>query len=243
MGSGASAPLLLVHGFTGSALDWADVQPALARDRRVVAYTHRGHAGSPHTPPYTFDALVDDLASVIDDLDLSPVHLLGHSMGGVVALRLALGNPAKIRSLVLMDTFAEPAGGLPTEMMDALFARVRAEGMAPMVEMARSFVRPEVLARTEATLRATDPDAFVAFGLELRDYPSLVDRLGELAMPVTVMVGANDTNLVQPARVMAERIPGAVLEVIADAGHSPQDDQPEAWLRVVRDHLERAVDR
>jgi pimeloyl-ACP methyl ester carboxylesterase len=241
-GSG-TPPLLLVHGFTGSDIDWVDVQPALAKGRRTVAYTHRGHGESQHADRYTFDDLVADLTEVIDQLGLAPVHLLGHSMGGVVALRYALDHPERLASLVLMDTFAEPAGGIPTEMMDALMARVRAEGMGVMVELAAEFAKPELLERGTQKLLGMDPEAFCAFGTELRSYPSMVSRLGELSMPVTVMVGANDRNLVQPAHVMAEGIAGAVLEVIADAGHSPQEDRPDEWLRVVEAHLARATAR
>jgi pimeloyl-ACP methyl ester carboxylesterase len=207
-----------------------------------VSYTHRGHSGSPRAATYTFDGLVADLEAVIDELDLAPLHLLGHSMGGVVALRYALAHPERLASLVLMDTFAEPAGGIPTEMMDGLMARVRAEGMDAMVELAAGFTKPELVERGAQKLRGMDPEAFCALGTELRSYPSMVGRLGELTMPVTVLVGAKDTNLVPPAHLMADAIPGAVLEVIADAGHSPQEDRPDEWLRVIGEHLERAVD-
>jgi pimeloyl-ACP methyl ester carboxylesterase len=241
-GSGAGAPLLLVHGFTGSDLDWADVQPALARDRRVVSYTHRGHAGSPHTAPYTFDALVADLETLVDELGLAPMHLLGHSMGGVVVLRYALDHPERVASLVLMDTFAEPAlpgGG----WIAAVKEKVHAEGMGALVEMMRGFLqdaRPEVLERVEHKLANMDVDAFCSLGDELGAYPSLVGRLGELTMPVTVLVGEHDTNLVAPAHVMADAIPGAHLVVLPGCGHSPQEDDPEAWRRAVGDHLARA---
>jgi pimeloyl-ACP methyl ester carboxylesterase len=241
-GSGAGAPLLLVHGFTGSDLDWADVQPALARDRRVVSYTHRGHAGSPRTAPYTFDALVGDLEALVDELGLAPMHLLGHSMGGVVVLRYALDHPERVASLVLMDTFAEPAlsgGG----WIAAVKEKVQAEGMGALVEMMRGFLqdaRPEVLERVEQKLANMDVDAFCSLGDELGAYPALVGRLGELTLPVTVLGGAHDTNLVAPAHVMADAIPGAHLVVLPGCGHSPQEDDPEAWLRALGDHLARA---
>lgn len=242
-GTGGDAPLLLVHGFTGSDLDWADVQPALARDRRVVSYTHRGHAGSPHRGPYTFDALVGDLGDVVDELGLAPMHLLGHSMGGVVVLRYALAHPERVASLVLMDTFAEPAlpgGG----WIAAVKERVLADGMGALTEMMRGFLqdtaRPEVLERVEHKLSNMDVDAFCSLGDELGAYPSLVSRLGELSMPVTVLVGENDTNLVPAAHVMTDAIDGAELVVFPGCGHSPQEDDPAAWIAAVEAHLARA---
>jgi pimeloyl-ACP methyl ester carboxylesterase len=209
-----------------------------------VSYTHRGHAGSPHRGPYTFDALVADLGAVIDELGLAPLHLLGHSMGGVAALRYALEHPEQLASLVLMDTFAEPAGGIGRDWMESAKAKVRAEGTRSMFEMMRGFMadaRPEIIERVEHKLTGMDAEAFCSFADELSAYPSMVGRLGELTMPTTVLVGANDTNLVQPAHVMADGISGAVLAVIADAGHSPQEDRPDEWLRVVEAHLDRAT--
>lgn len=246
-------PVLLVHGYTGSILDWADVQPTLAERRRVVSYTQRGHGESTNTgepASYTFDELVADLAAVIDALDLAPLHLLGHSMGGIVVLRYALEHPEKLRSLVLMDTFAEPAGALPQDMIDALVAKARIEGMGAVLDVMRPFMegmmgeqpperRAVLAARMERKIPNMDPEAFGSFARELNTYPSVLSRLGELTMSVTVLVGERDTNLVQPAHVMAEAIPGGQLVVFPDAGHSPQEDDPVAWVAAVEKHLER----
>lgn len=251
-GSG-DPPFLLVHGYTGSNLDWVDVQPSLAESRRVVSYDQRGHGKSTNTgdaATYTFDELVADLAALVEALDLAPLHLLGHSMGGIVVLRYALEHPEKLRSLVLMDTFAEPAGALPQDMIDGLVAKARVEGMGAVLEVMRPFmetmqadVSPErraVLAdRMARKIPNMDPEAFGSFARELNTYPSMVSRLGELPMPVTVLVGENDTNLVQPAHLMAEAIPGADLVVFPGAGHSPQEDNPAAWLAAVEKHLSR----
>jgi len=237
-------PLLLVHGFTGSDLDWVDVQPALAEQRRVVSYTHRGHAGSAQAAPYTLDALVGDLGAAIDHLDLPPLHLLGHSMGGIIAMRYALANPDRLVSLVLMDTFAaSPADSPIAGMIDAIADTARRDGMGAVVNVMRPFLAgmpPKIAERVEYKMSHMDPNAFVSLGRELTTLPSVVGRLGELArMPVTVLVGADDAALVEPAHVMHDAIPGSDLEVIAGAGHSPQEDRPDEWLRVIEKHLAR----
>ncbi|MEY2469249.1 MAG: hypothetical protein QOF21_1947, partial [Actinomycetota bacterium] len=119
---GASdVPLVLVHGYTGGASDWDDVAPTLASSRRVVRYDHRGHAQSTNTSDassYTFDALVRDLAALVDALGVSQIDLLGHSMGGVTVMRYVLERPERVRSLVLMDTGAELSGSLPQDLID-----------------------------------------------------------------------------------------------------------------------------
>ncbi|CAO5151902.1 AB hydrolase-1 domain-containing protein [Frankia sp. AiPs1] len=111
--SGDGGLLVLVHGIAGSAEDWAAVAVDLAASRPVVAYDHRGHGASGWAPggrqQYTFDLLFADLVRVLDALGPAPVHLLGHSMGGVIALRYALEHPRRLRSLILVDTAAEPA--------------------------------------------------------------------------------------------------------------------------------------
>jgi pimeloyl-ACP methyl ester carboxylesterase len=268
---GGEPPLVLVHGWTGSAVDWADVAPRLAAGvgpagpRRVVAPEQRGHGRSTNLGDqarYTFDLLADDLRAFLATLGPGPVDLLGHSMGGVVALRHALAHPATVRSLVLMDTAAAPAGFVVMAEVEALAGLGRAEGMAAAFAVVQAAsrkadeaarekraasgraprpTRPEREAQVAWSFTHLDPEALVAFGRELDTYPSLVGRLGELALPVTVVVGEHDRPLREGADVLAAGIPGARLEVVAGAGHSPQEDEPDAWLAVVADHLARAA--
>lgn len=247
-------PLLLLHGYTGARSDWADVVADLAGTRRVIAYSQRGHGASTNTgsrASYTFDALVADLAGVLDALAVDAVHLLGHSMGGVVAQRFVLEHPERVRSLLLMDTAPEPAGVLPLEFIEPLAEQGRASGMAAVYEsIAPLFAAalapveagdPErarrLAARGPEKFAQLDPEAFVAFAAELNAYPPLRSRLGEIACPTTVLVGELDAGLRAAAVVMAEAIPGAHLVVIPGAGHSPQDDRPREWLDAVSSHL------
>jgi pimeloyl-ACP methyl ester carboxylesterase len=252
VGAGAP-PLLLLHGFTGAAIDFVDVIGALATERRVVAYDQRGHGDSTNTgdpDTYTFDRLANDLADFVDALSLAPLHLLGHSMGGIISLKYVLDHPARVRSLVLMDTGAAPAarvadvfGGLTQigreQGMDAVFAVIR-QFWAQQSQHGGPGVTEVVLDRVARKFSTMDPEAFAAFANELGEYPSMVDRLGEIDCPVTVLVGENDTALRASSAVLADGIPGAQLVVIPDAGHSPQEDQPHAWLDAVRRHLDRA---
>ncbi len=245
-------PLLLLHGFTGAAVDFVDVAPDLAQDRRVVMYDQRGHGDSTNTgdaSTYTFDQLTADLAGFVAARELAPFDLLGHSMGGIISMQYVLAHPERVRSLVLMDTGAAPAarladvfGGL-TKMgreqgMDAVFAVIR-QFWVQQAEAAGQAAPEVMLERVGRKFSTMDPEAFATFADALGEYPSMVERLGEITCPTTVIVGANDTGLRASADVMAECIAGAELIVIPDAGHSPQEDQPAAWVAAVRRHLTR----
>jgi pimeloyl-ACP methyl ester carboxylesterase len=246
-GSG-EPPLLLVHGYTGSSLDWTDVHDALAAERRVVAYDHRGHGRSSHPGEYSFDRLDDDLVGVVDALGLDDFHLLGHSMGGVIALRHVLAHAGRVRSLILMDTGAEAIGKALSDTLPAVVELGRTEGMAAVFALGREMMagalagddarKAELLARVEEKFGQLDVEAFDAFGQELGRYPSLVARLGEIDRPTTVLVGEDDTMLRGSAEVLAEGITGAEL-VVLPGGHSPQEDDPAAWLAAVEGHLSR----
>jgi pimeloyl-ACP methyl ester carboxylesterase len=224
----------------------------LATERRVVAYDQRGHGDSTNTgdlATYTFDQLTADLAGLVDALRLARFDLLGHSMGGIISMRYVLAHPERVRSLVLMDTGAAPAARL-ADVFGGLTAIGREQGMDAVFRVIRRFwlqqaeatgvpVDDVIMSRVESKFSRMDPEAFAAFADALGEYPSMVERLGEITCPVTVIVGENDAGLRTSADVLAERIPSAELVVIADAGHSPQEDQPDVWTDAVRQHLTR----
>ena len=240
--------LVLVHGFTGARIDFEDHLVGLSESRRVIAADHRGHGDSTNfgtTEAYSLEILANDLLAFLEEVTEGPVDLLGHSMGGMVALRCALLRPAMFRSLVLMDTAAESLGGdgLPSGL-DRL---VRSQGllamnrkMPPLPESRRMreiFGDAWFEANQESRLSRMDPEAFIALFPEVFGGPSLLDRLGEIRIPTTVIVGAEDTAFVPAAVHLAEGIAGARLERIESAWHSPQRTHPEIWRSLVERHL------
>jgi len=251
---------VLVHGFTGSRDDWREMLPRLGARGRTIAPDLRGHGDSsnPGTASgYTFERLTEDLLALLDALEVSRCDLLGHSMGGMLALRAVLAQPERVASLVLMDTAAEPISRAARPFFEASAKLARESGMEALFEAGRKAAphtpRPPAVvrcvermgedaywARLRAKLVAMDPVAFATLGLGLVEDRGVLERLGEIRCPTTVVVGAQDAPFRRPAEVLAERVSGSRLVVIEDAAHSPQLENPDAWLEAISAHLDRA---
>lgn len=245
---GAGDPFVLVHGWSGAGRDWDGVVEHLAKTRRVITLDHRGHGNSTNTgdaASYTFEQLVSDFSAFVDQLGLETFDLLGHSMGGVVAMRYTLRNQARVRSLILMDTGAAASPGM-SDYLRAGLDLVRERGTLAFYEVVKGFLGEGEAgdkARSEYKwkLEHMDPVAFTTLGHELTVHESVLDQLAGLTVPTTVLVGENDVGLRVASDDLAATIPGAVLEVIPDAAHSPQVENRDAWVAVVERHLARVA--
>lgn len=252
-GGGDGPPLVLVHGFSGSAHDFALHIPALAEHRRVLAIDHRGHGRSTNSldeATYTVDHIVDDVINWLSHTVDGPVHLLGHSMGGRVALRLALARRDLLHSVILMDTTAwrfgvdDPA---LAELIGGYFSSITVD--TPMGQPPATPEDPLIEAATPAEWRvrkaelsaAFDPLACRALGLALfGDRLQPVDHLlGDIDVPVTVIAGEHDHPYVDHASALAAAVTDGVAVVIDGAYHSPQLTHPTEWRAAVESHLAR----
>ena len=254
-----SPPLVLVHGFTGARSDFESVREPLALDRRVITIDNRGHGDTTHPADpatYNFDQLVADLLGFLDQVVDGPVHLLGHSMGGMIAMHFALDHPDKLISLVLMDTSA--AGpDMPVEfteeVSEMIFGPVRDHGLDAYRSWSGSRESPErdlvAAAKGEGWLQrnederysALDPNVVLEMGPNVFGHESVLDQLSALTVPTTIIVGSNDVAFVGPSKAMSEVIPGSELVIIDGAYHSPQHTHTDEWLAAVEAHIQRAT--
>jgi pimeloyl-ACP methyl ester carboxylesterase len=258
---GATRPLVLVHGFTGSADDFREHLDPLAALGRTIAIDQRGHGDSTNTGDrsgYTLNQLADDLRGFLDTQKIECCDLLGHSMGGMVALRFALAHPQRTASLILMDTAAGAVPGIPRSAFEGGAKLGRDAGMSQLAAILRGRAetdpqRPAASRRCEAEmgsqlfwdrihhkLSCMDPEAFGELGGSLVEQESVAGRLNEISCPTLVMVGEEDRPFLAPADELGRGIPHARRVTIANAAHSPQLENPAAWLAAVRDHLQRA---
>ncbi len=255
-------PLVLVHGFTGFRQDFAPVvERLLPLAGRVLAVDLRGHGASTHTRDaagYTLDQLAEDLRAWLAALQIERCDLLGHSMGGMLVQRVALAEPARVASLILMNTSAEPLAWIDETRL-ALAAQVgREAGMDKLAAFLRERAADDPARSApdrrleaewgaerfwgwrDARIATTDPVAYQALGLALRRAPVLLEAIAGIACPTLVMVGALDAEFLAPAERLAAALPNAKHVVIPGAGHQPQLEAPEAWLAAIAEHLARA---
>jgi 3-oxoadipate enol-lactonase len=249
---GEGDPLVLVGGITSSADVWGLMVPTLAERHRVVTPDNRGSGRTrmaeddgERTPA----RFADDLLALIDSLRLETVHLAGASMGGMIVQEFALRYPERLRSLTIMcSTFGGPnAVAASPEVMIAMFSGAQAgageterlAALATQMHPDTPRKRAEQLAFFEATKRAhphsKEELARRARGLAGFD---VYDRLEKLAVPTLVMAGTHDILIpTENAKLLAQRIPDARLELIEDSGHIFFAEQPDAASAALLDFI------
>lgn len=251
---GQGERLLLLHGFTGSRRNWYPHLPALTLHFQVILVDLLGHGGTdaPSDPArYKMERAAADLAALIERLGASPVRLLGYSMGGRLALYVALQYPQLVSRLILES--ASPGLKTPAKREarrrqdEALAGFIEREGMAAFVarweklplwasqSVLPASVREELRRRRLANRPAGLANSLRGMGSGVQ--PSLWSRLGELSQPVLLLCGQLDAKFLALNREMAEVTPHARLEIVSDAGHAVHLEQPARWLAAVRRFL------
>ena len=248
--AGVGPGLILVHGFGGAKEDFADHVPALAREHTVVIFDHRGHGESDKPTDrdaYSVDRLAADILDVADACGLDRFRLLGHSMGGMVGRKIPLREPERVEALIMMDSTPGPIPGFDPTLMDlaadVAFERGK-DALKELLDMVPVLDTP-AYQRTlvdrpgyrEFTEKKWDDLSEIMWGAMAVAMAYQTDDLAALAAgvrcPTLVMCGSQDEALLGPSRAMGEAIEGAHLAIIPDAGHSPQFENPEAWIDVL----------
>jgi 3-oxoadipate enol-lactonase len=238
------APPLVLSPSLGSTLAMWDPQvAALSATHRVIRYDHRGHGGSPvPPPPYAIADLGADALALLDALGVERADWCGLSLGGMVGMWLAAHAPERIGRLALCCTSAQL--GTPESWADRIDA-VRAGGTDGVAEagvgrwLTDDFAaaNPEVVAWLRGMIAATDDDGYVGCcqaiaSMDLR--PDLV----RIRAPALVIAGADDPSTPPDhGERIAAGIPGARLEVVADAAHLANVQQPEAVGALLAAHF------
>lgn len=253
--SGAGLPLLLLHGFTGSAASWEALLPQLATRQRIIApdLIGHGHSAVPaDTTRYTMPHCVADLLALLDVLQIEQVAVLGYSMGGRVALHLAMAAPQRVRALILES--ASPGPDDPNEraariQSDAALAdSIERDGIAAFVtawEKLPLFASQSTLPTAVQDHRRKQRLQNRALGLanSLRGMGAaqpepLWEHLNSLTIPTLLLVGELDVKYCAIAQRMAAQLPAARLVVVPAAGHTIHLEQPETFITLTQEFLQ-----
>lgn len=232
-------PLVLVHGFPFSREMWKPQVEALRRDCYVVTYDVRGHGGSePGDGQYTIELFADDLIALLDHLHLKSVVAAGLSMGGYIVLRAMERNPERFRALILCDTRSEADGNEGKIKRARQVAGIKSSGTK---EFAENFLKavfhdktlsekPDVVEAIRSVIVRTPPHAVAGTLIALAARTDSSPSLFRITVPVLVLVGRHDAVTPPSAsQAMKDKIPGAELHVIPDAGHLSNLENPEAF--------------
>ena len=243
--AGSGTPLVILHGLFGAAHNWGSIVRRLAAERRVIAADLRNHGASPHDPQMDYPSMAEDVAGLIDAHAGGRAAVLGHSMGGKVAMTLALTRPVLVERLIVVDIAPVPY----RVALGAHAAALKALPLAPGMRRAEA----------DAALRAVvESDAKRAFLLQNLRFegdgpPRWRINLDAIAanMPViagfpefppqaryegpTLLVSGETSGYVGPEHrdAMLALFPRTVFVVVPGAGHWVQTEAPEPFLRAV----------
>lgn len=245
---GQGTPLVVIHGLLGSADNWRSHIKKWQEARRVVALDLRNHGRSPHASGMRYAEMADDVLSLLDRLDISRCHLLGHSMGGKVAMTLAREHPQRVSSLIVADIAPIRYG----HGHDAIFAAMRhVEAEAPSDRRAVDALLAEYIDERAvrlflATNLARGDDGVMHWRVGLAEIQEAYEEIRAepdgsqpYEGPALVLRGANssyvDDTVLPRTREVMPRAEIATLE----AGHWLHAEQPEAFQEAVTAFIER----
>lgn len=248
---GAGDTLLLVPGLGGTVAQLAPLAEALSTSHRVISVDPRcgGESDKPDSP-LTGELLAADMAAVLDHAGVGSAHFVGISFGGMIGQELALAHPQRVRSLLLASSYGASDAWTEHLWLARLMLLERL-GLQEHFQVALMFLHsprvfrehPETIARIQAAFAAAPPDpGGYRRQLEYCRRHDARARLGAVRAPTLVMTGSEDI-LSPPAmgRALAELIPGARFQEVADGAHLFMLLQPVAFAEQVRGWLREAT--
>jgi 2-succinyl-6-hydroxy-2,4-cyclohexadiene-1-carboxylate synthase len=252
--TGQGPVLVALHGFTGSATTWHPLAQAIGNEYAVVAIDILGHGASakPTEPSrYAMERTIEDLLGVLDALSITTAHWLGYSMGGRIALSLALAAPERCNSLVLesaspgIEDADERAKRIAGD--ETLAGMLERDGIERFVDYwetlplwASQGRLPEGARQTLRAQRLTNDPVGLAGslrGIGSGTQPYVGDALASLAMPVCFIAGEDDAKYAEVAQSMTVAIPEGRAVVTPNAGHAVHLEQPDIFHATVREFL------
>ena len=241
---GHGTPVLLIHGLGSSTLDWEFQIPVLSAHYRVLALDVRGHGRSDKPRErYRMADFADDVAALIEHLQLPPVHLVGISMGGMIGFQLGVDQPHLLRSLTIVNSAPEVKAHNLRERLE-IAKRWLLARLLPLETLAKAlgkllFPRPEqaeLRRKVEQRWPRNDKRAYLA-SLDAIIGWGVRERLQRITCPTLVISADRDYTPIEHKQAYVTELPDARLQVIDNSRHATPLDQPQRFNTVLLDFL------
>ena len=242
--AGQGQPLVFLNGLGQSVRDWERQVAYFSKNYRVITFDYRGQGSSDKPPgPYTISLFCDDAVRLLRAIDALPAHLVGLSMGGMIAFQMAVSYPELLRSMVIVNSGPDLTLLTIRQKFEFLKRRfiIRVLGMRTMAKILAGRLFPEngqENLRREIAQRwaQNDKNAYYNSVLALKDW-SVLKYLGEIRCPSLVISADQDYTPVSYKESYVSRIPDARLAVISNSRHTTPLDQPERFNEIVDEFL------
>ena len=249
--TGAGDAVIFLHGYTGSGQDWTSQVAVVGPEYRAITMDCRGHgkSGAPTAEDdYSIRIFNEDVHALLDKLGIEKCCLVGHSMGGFMALQFVLDHPELVQALVLVDTSSgefERAPGF-AEFRANLDELARIEGMVAAFEydsannpmrIERYDKHPEQKEVTRRKMLDTSVDGYIYVARSFGKWEPVTSRLGEIKVPALIFWGDEDGPFLKPSQTLRDSIPNAELVTVPGVGHSPHEEAPDVFNEALMNFL------
>lgn len=258
---GEGTPLFILHGLYGSSDNWMQIARILSKNFKVISIDHRNHGSSPHDTEHTYESMVNDLAWLFHELEIEKAHVLGHSMGGKVAMAFAADYPEKVLSLTVADIapknyFETPASAVQNNFHKRILntlSKINLTEYQSRKEVNKKLLQtiPEQLVRQfllknlhrvgknfEWKINVPVLSANLNHIISGVDYKDYEDRIPITNYPVLFIKGSL-SGYIQPEDelIIKKMYPEAKIETIEGATHFLHAEKPEEFVAILNLYL------
>ena len=251
--AGQGEAVVFIHGYTGSARDWANQIAVLSPKYRAVALDLRGHgksAAPPREEDYSIPIFTEDIWALLKMLDIKKCCLGGHSLGGFTALQFALEHPDMLAALVLVDTssgqYAKDSNY--AQLRQKLDELARTQGLEAAFEydaannpmrIERFQKHPEMREISRQKVLMTSVDGYIYASGAIGKWEPVTSRLSEIKLPTLIYWGDEDTPFTEPTRILKEGIADSEIVTVKGVGHNPHEEAPDVFNETLLRFLDR----
>ena len=247
LGKDNSVPLIILHGFFASSRNWRKIAERLSGKFHIYLLDMRNHGSSPHHPMMDYPSMTADVLRFMDEHSLSTTHILGHSMGGKIAMWLALNHPERVDKLIAVDiapksythSFDTTIQALINLPLDEIQQRKQAEALLasaiPELDY-RQFLLQNLTLKEGRYAWRINLEIFMRMAANIVAFPETQDLLPYQAE--ALFITGESSNYVAPEDTF-RLFPKAIFKIIAKAGHWLHVQQPEVFAEVVENFLQR----